>query len=698
MSDPRQLFENAVQCLGRGEFARAEGIARAMVASFPGHVDAMQLLGVILAQSGRCDEAAGLLETCLAHRPQDPAVLTNLGEVRRMQGRYEDAVSLHRRAISLAPRFAEAHYNLGVALKHAGDDEAAVEAYRRTLSLRPDHGKARFNLANALKEQGRVPLALAEYEQALAGRPHWFEARLNFGNALLEMGQTDRAIAQYEAALALQTGDVDVADNLAAAHVKQGSVDKATAIYRKTLDRPGDQWVRELRIQSLAEVVPPSNAYIDEFRQALLHYIRDLGQQRLSLDLSALHGSAVEPPMLLAYHGRDERPVREAYGELFSKLIPPLEPYRPEGMPHIGVVVTHGHEGVFYHCLGSLIERLDRSKLRVTIVCSLAGKNILSHLFFRTPQEYLVLPTKVDEAARTIRDARFCVLHYWEVGTDSTNYFLPFFRPAPVQSTTWGWPVTTGISTVDYFVSAQGMEPADGPSHYRERLVTLEAAPTFYLRPPIPADRKSRQELGLPTSGRLYFCPQNVRKYHPDFDAVLAGILRSDGDGRLVVIGDEQAKITAKLMARWNRAMPDVASRIQVLPRMPREVYWNVLALADVNLDTLHYGGGANTVYDTVATGTPIVTLPGSYHRGRFTLATLSALQLTETIAATPEDYVRRAVEIACDPDRQAAIRRAFAERGAAVLEDVRAVRAYQDFLLMAAELAASKETPRSFN
>jgi hypothetical protein len=45
-------------------------------------------------------------------------------------------------------------------------------------------------------------------------------------------------------------------------------------------------------------------------------------------------------------------------------------------------------------------------------------------------------------AAQQLRAARFDLIYFWEVGTDSTNHFLPFLRPAPVQCTGWGWPDT----------------------------------------------------------------------------------------------------------------------------------------------------------------------------------------------------------------------------------------------------------------
>jgi predicted O-linked N-acetylglucosamine transferase (SPINDLY family) len=683
----RGLFEAALGRLQQGDIAGAEGNVRALLARSPKHVDGMQFLAVLYARQNRLEEARELLEECLRLRPNSPPVLANLGETLRQMGRVDEALARLRHAVLAAPGFAEAHYNLGVALRQSGDDEGAVSEYRRTVELAPNHVQARYNLANTLRDQGRTPMAAAEYEKVVAQAPHWAEARLNYGNALAELGRTEEALAEYHKAQELDPNVGDVATNIGEAYARLGRLEEAARWLRVNAGRRPDLWLRELRIAALAPPIPADNASIDRFREGLLARVRELAETPLSLSLAGLGSSCAEPPLALEYQGRDDRPIRDAYGELFAKLIPPLSPERGGGgKPHVGVVVTNGHEGVFYRCLGEVVERLDRSKLRVTVVCSLAGRNVMRHTMFRTPQEYFVLPPNIEEAARALAEARFDLLHYWEVGTDSMNYFLPFFRPAPVQSTTWGWPVTSGNPRIDYFVSARGLEPPDAAGHYRERLVELASAPTYYVRPPVPDRLRGRESFGLPANVRLYICPQNLRKIHPDFDEALAGVLQADGEGWLLLVADEQPAVTAQLVDRLGRRAGDARGRIRVLPRMEREDYLNVLALADVNLDTFHYGSGANTMYDTIATATPIVTLPGRFHRGRYALATLEALEWRETVAQSVSEFVDLAVRLGRDRDfRESARERLRREREYGVLENQGAVDAYQEFFLAAA-------------
>jgi predicted O-linked N-acetylglucosamine transferase (SPINDLY family) len=143
--------------------------------------------------------------------------------------------------------------------------------------------------------------------------------------------------------------------------------------------------------------------------------------------------------------------------------------------------------------------------------------------------------------------------------------------------------------------------------------------------------------------------------------------------------------VTRAIGDRFARHIPDVAARIQFVPRLSAAQYRGMSAAADVVLDTLHYSGGANSTYDTLAAGTPLVTLPGPFHRGRYTAAVCRLLGLGECIAATPEDYVRIAVRLASEPDFRAPIRRAIAERRDQLFGNITGTNELADFFESAA-------------
>lgn len=681
---PAELFAAATGHHRAGRLAEAEPAYRALLAQVPGHADASQLLALVLAQAGRLAEALPLAETAVTADPRRGDWLTNLGELYRQLNRPADAEATLRRAVVAAPQLPEAHYNLANVLKSAGHHDAAIAAYGEALHLRPNYHQAHYNLANTFREEGRLASAVRHYREALALRPDWSDAHLNLANALVDQKDHAGAADHYRRAAAGKPDDADLIDSLGHVYAAQGQPTDAADCYRRALALTPDDALRELRLAGVGPAIALDTAAADSDRAKLHAALDRLAGRRF--DVAKLHSSGAEPPMRLAYQGRDDLALMRRWAEVVAAALPQVEPPPVnDGKPRIGVVVTRGHEGVFARCLGELVARLDPSVLDVRIVCGRSGANVLRHLMPGARLETFAVPERVDEAAAALRTARFDVLHFWEIGTDSLNTFLPFFRPARHVSATWGWPVSTGQLAVHDFVSADALEPPGAEAHYSERLVRLASLPTYYVRPPVPVNVR-REVYGFDASTHVYLCQQNLRKLQPEFDATLADILRSDPAGVIVLIADEQPRITEMLRTRLTAAAPDVAGRVVIAPRQERAAYMGLVACADAILDPPHYGGGANTVYDAAAAGVPTVTLPGSLQRTRWAAAVNERLGVAaELNAADAGDYARRAVRLATDRDLRADVVRRIGAATSALFEDATAVRELQEYLLATA-------------
>ena len=65
---------------------------------------------------------------------------------------------------------------------------------------------------------------------------------------------------------------------------------------------------------------------------------------------------------------------------------------------------------------------------------------------------------------------------------DPLTYVLAFGRIAPVQVAWWGHPDTSGISTIDYFVTSD-TDAADAHLHHSEQLVRFSTLGTYFRMP-----------------------------------------------------------------------------------------------------------------------------------------------------------------------------------------------------------------------
>ncbi|MCC7017408.1 MAG: hypothetical protein IT564_09440 [Rhodospirillales bacterium] len=395
----------------------------------------------------------------------------------------------------------------------------------------------------------------------------------------------------------------------------------------------------------------------------------------------------------LAYHDRDDRPVMTQLHDFFRDRAPGLTftaPHvsdRPPPAAGRRIKVGFLSEYLTDHTIGKLcrgfIRYLDRRRFEVVAIHTHKTKpGALKRQIDTAADKNLSLPAGLGAQQRAVAAERLDALVYPDVGMTPTTYFLAYARLAPVQAASWGHPDTTGLDTVDYFVSSAAIEPADAETHYRERLIRLNRLPCFYEPPVLPAELPSRAALGLPETGTLYGCPQSLFKFHPDFDPVLAAIADGDPAGRLVLLQGSAPAWADMLKARWSKTFPVLLDRVLFLPRMPMDRFLGLLARVDVLLDPLHFGSG-NSYYEAAACGTPVVTWPGRFMRSRIVAGAYRQMGLADAPVATrPEDYASVALAWGRDPDRCRAFREAVRQAAnRELLADAHAVREFEAFL-----------------
>jgi protein O-GlcNAc transferase len=633
-----------------GDLARAEELYRQALAADPTLAEGHSRLGICLAAQGRLAEAEGCFRRAVALRPDYAAAHNNLGKILLDQGRPADALAAFDEAVRLRPDYVTAHHNRGVTLEQLRQPAEAEAAYEAALRHRPDYADALVNLGGVQRELGRFGEARTCLDRALSLRPEDVPTRVNLGLLDRDEGRTA----------------------LASAH------------FRHALAKEPDTRVRILE----ATLLPPvyeSRDDLHEWRARLTGNLRRLRAAKLRLDVTR----ELAPPLFyLPYQGQNDRDVQRDYAELFAPPPDPPRPPRPAGRIRVGFASAHFHD----HTVGRLnlgtVAHLDRSDFEVTVLSSGRHDDATARAFREHADRFVELPADLPAARQAVAGLVLDVLIYTELGMDWFIYTLAFSRLAPVQCVTWGHPVTSGLPTIDYFLSSDPLEPDGVDDHYSERLVRLKRLAVCYPRP--QSSTKGRTSLGLPESGHVYACPQSLFKFHPEFDAVLAEILRRDPAGVLMLLEGWSPHWTELLLRRFSVTLPDVVDRVRFLPKLSRDDFLALCAAADVLLDPLHFGGG-NTTYEALAVGTPVVTLPSGFLRGRITLALYRQMNVTDCVAASPEEYVERAVQLGTDREFRAAVRTKIAAAADELFDDTTGVRELEDFLRKA---TAGSDTP----
>jgi predicted O-linked N-acetylglucosamine transferase (SPINDLY family) len=302
-----------------------------------------------------------------------------------------------------------------------------------------------------------------------------------------------------------------------------------------------------------------------------------------------------------------------------------------------------------------LIEQLSRQRFDVTVFSVGASDEPLAIAIRQAADRFVPLSVALEPARQAIASADLDVLFYTDLGMDPITYSLAFSRLAPIQCVTWGHPVTSGIPAIDYFISSELLEDDRAQSQYTERLVRLKNLAVCYHRPTLSAGNKTRADFGLPPDATLYGCLQMLQKFHPDFDPLIADILRQDPDALLLLVRGLNRNWDDLLLKRFSRTLGDVLDRVRFLPRMSYDDFLWLTSLCDVMLDPIHFGGG-NTSYEAFAFGVPVVTLPSPFLRGRISLALYRMMGIDDFTARDPETYIQLASSLGKNtPLRQAA-------------------------------------------
>ena len=119
---------------------------------------------------------------------------------------------------------------------------------------------------------------------------------------------------------------------------------------------------------------------------------------------------------------------------------------------------------------------------------------------------------------------------------DTVSVQLAAQRLAPVQCTSWGHPETSGIETLDYFLSSDLMEAPGAEAFYTEKLVRLPNLSIYYEPVDLGAVDSSRAQHGLRTDAAVFWCGQSLYKYLPQHDDVFARIAEQAPHSQFVFI------------------------------------------------------------------------------------------------------------------------------------------------------------------
>ena len=577
---------------------------------------AVQQAVVALYRQGRVDEALDRARALTQAHPQDPFGWRAVGALLREKGRSAEAVEPLRRAALLAGD-AGAYNDLGVALHEAGDFAEAQASLAKALALEPDLVEAHANLGRLHHALGQPARAEEHLRAALQSRPDLAEAHNTLAAVLLDGGRMVEAEAACRRAIALKPDYVDAHTLLGSILSAVGRLADAEACFHKAVELQPD------------DLSAHSNLLFNQSYRAALSPLDSLQEAR-------------------RYGQRAATRARQPYTHWTVERSPQTL--------RVGLVSGDLRQHPVGYFLAGLLSHLDRGQLELHAYPTRPTGDALTERLRARVAAWKPLYGHDDAAAARLVHADGIHVLLDLSGHTAHNRLPVFaFKPAPVQVTWLGYFATTGLSEMDYLLADPVSVPLAHQGHFSEAIWYLPDTRLCFTPPPVelPVAPLPARAGGPVTFGNF----QNLAKLGDEVLARWAAILAGCPGARLRLQNKQlaDAGVREQLRQRLRGAGID-AQRVAMHGPQPRQAYLAAYGEVDLVLDSFPYPGGTTTC-EALWMGVPTVTLAGDRLIARQGASLLSAAGLADWVAATPAEYVDKALAFARDLPALAGLR-----------------------------------------
>jgi predicted O-linked N-acetylglucosamine transferase (SPINDLY family) len=588
----------------------------------------------------------------------------------------------------------------GNAFANKGQLNEAIRYYEEALRIDPEYALAYNNLGTAFKDKGNFSNAMHCYEKAIALDPHDYLTYNNLGIVLVSLGKLDEAIFYHRKALQMNPAFTGGYYNLGNAFSEAGKYQEALMNYKQALKFDSKfymaRWAYCITLLPIiyrhqSHITEARRAYSDELRKLLNEFVllisQDIGNAAFAV------GS--HQPFLLACQPFNNRDLQHMYGELVCQIMVKRYPQfadhqaSPPGSSadpiRVGVVSKYFYwHSVWKIPLRGWIENIDKKRFKIY---GYHTGNIKDHATESARQHcyrFIEDIYSFEALCQMIRDDNLHVLLYPEIGMNPTTLRLAALRLAPVQCVSLGHPETTGLPTIDYYLSSELMETSEAEKHYTENLIRLPNLGFAYTPFDISSAKGSRKSFGLRQTAIIYLCTHALFTHLPQYDFIYPHIAKELADCQFIFIAHRSGYVNdifrERIRDAFRKENLDAEKYVVILPRLTQEQYSVLNCLADIFLDTIGWSAN-NSSFEAIACDLPIVTLPGNLMRQRHCAAILTMMGMTETIASSSDEYIAFAVRLGKDTKWRRQISEKIAANKHRAYHDITAITALENFL-----------------
>lgn len=561
---------------------------------------------------------------------------------------YGRALELYRSVLDQLPDDAEALTGTALSLVHLGRQDEALPLFLLLEKQMPDSDQLQFMLLEAQLQSGFQEQAEERLKSMVIRFPDNVKALIRLGRLYLDREDYQEANRYLTAAIETDPYNVEALSYMGLMMIRFCQYDNAvTALKRAYTKEPENVLV----LNNLGR----ASKVMGHHEEALMWYKRGLESEPGNLSiisnylflLNYCHG--LEPEFIAAEHFRlAPRYINnEAPEPMAVQFSPVTEKLR------IGYISGDLHTHSVSYFLEPVLQNHDYQQFDVFCYSTGITKDATTRRLESLPCHWremtAVHPKKL---AKQIRQDRIDILVDLTGHTGDNRLSVFAARSAPIQVSWIGYPNTSGLKQMDYYVTDALCDPTGMTDHlYSESLWRLPRTFCCYLPPmefPVisPAPFLSNGHI---TFGSFNNFAKVTRQQIKLWGQILSRVPGSRLYLKSLSLGDVSVKQDVLAKFAEEGVAPERVI-LKVVTSTPLE-HLQEYAQVDIAFDTFPYHG-TTTTCEALWMGTPVITLAGSTHVSRVGVSLLQNVGCAELIAYSPEDYIEKAVALAQAPQK----------------------------------------------
>jgi protein O-GlcNAc transferase len=632
-------FERGVNEFTRENYKEAEKFFNLSLELVPQRISTLNNLAGTLIKLEKYNESESLIIKILEINADDEIALLNYGIINEKKKIWDKCIEIYKKLVKLnGNKKAIAYMSMGNVYYEMGRVKDALDSYKISIETDAGNSEAYNNIGTVYYSLKKTTKAIDYYIEAIKINKNYTEAYTNIGIAYNDIGKVQEAIRYFNKSLQIDPLHAEAYFNLGVSYKNTNQIELAITNFEKSYLINEDQ-------EQLLGIIAHAKMSICDW---------DKCNKNTDLIISGLMQNKMVCNSFVLLSMIDDTKIHKKAVELQFKNLQLGDAKKINSIKDkitIGYYSSDFNEHPVSYLTAELFEKHNRNKFE--IIAFYTGRKTSDEMHKRIKNSFNEFiecnELSDDEIVEMSRELEIDIAVDLTGNTQNGRVSVFAKKVAPIQITYIGYLGTLGNSIYNFIIADEILIPVDKQKYYSENIIYLPSYQVNDSKKIISDRKRNRNELGIGSDKFVFCCMNNSYKITPDVFKIWMRILKKVENSVLVIYAD--LKITEINLIKECKKHGINVNRIIFKKRMARDEYLADYQLYDLFLDTFPYNAGA-TASDSLWMGVPILTVMGESFASRYAASLLNAINLSELITHSFEEYETKAVELALNRDK----------------------------------------------